>query len=119
MQPATTYAAVVGQVLKSMREGKNLHQSDLANILGITQATLSRVESGSVGVSMGTIAQLAAALSTQPNVIINTADQIAEQLRKQGVVVENQEPDTWGDDLILIGGAAIAAIALSILFGKE
>lgn len=118
MQPATTYAAVVGQVIKSLRSSKNMSQGDLATKLGITQATLSRIESGSVGLPMAGMAQLAGCLDTKPAEFVRAVDAVSDQLKSQGVAVEYAEPDSSTTDMIMIGTAAIAAIALGIWLNR-
>lgn len=53
------------QIIKAMLEGwkeKNLNQKELAEITGITQGDISRLESGNANPSLHTIQRLAAGL---------------------------------------------------------
>lgn len=53
--PTTTYSAVLGHVIGALRQRQELPQAALADVLGISQASYSRLESGK---SMWTFDQL-------------------------------------------------------------
>jgi transcriptional regulator with XRE-family HTH domain len=60
--PPANLAASVGAVLRALRSAQGLTLADVADRAKISQAMLSRVETGAVSASLDTLAALAAAL---------------------------------------------------------
>jgi transcriptional regulator with XRE-family HTH domain len=101
-RPATTYPAIVGGVLAQLRSQQGLLQEELAQALGITQATLSRIENGQSS-------------------ILFYADQASVSMHSQGiVVVGTRNDDGLRDTLVLIGASElIAIISAAIISAKK
>ncbi|MFT4166175.1 MAG: helix-turn-helix transcriptional regulator [Microlunatus sp.] len=55
-------AAAFGQVIYGARKARNLRQSDLAALSGVTQADISRIERGQVAPTTQTLLKLTSAL---------------------------------------------------------
>lgn len=53
------FCARVGRDLKTLRHARGLSQADVAQKVGLSRQTLSRVEMGDMGVALGTIFALA------------------------------------------------------------
>lgn len=64
MQKATS-PKVMGQILKSIRTEKGLNQQQAGNLVGITQAMISRIETGESNARIDTIFRLLAALDME------------------------------------------------------
>lgn len=64
MQKATS-PKVLGQILKSARNEKGLNQQEAGNIVGITQAMISRIETGESNARIDTLFRLLAALDME------------------------------------------------------
>ena len=58
-------AAAFGQVIYGARRARNLRQSDLAELSGVTQADISRIERGQVAPTTQTLLKLTTALGVQ------------------------------------------------------
>lgn len=58
-------AYAFGQVIYSARKARNLRQSDLAELSGIAQADISRIERGMIAPTVPTLIKLADALGAQ------------------------------------------------------
>lgn len=56
---------ILGQILKSARNSKKLTQEQAGNIVGITQAMLSRIERGETHIRVDTLFRLLAALELE------------------------------------------------------
>jgi HTH-type transcriptional regulator/antitoxin HipB len=67
MQKATS-PKVLGQILKSARNQKGLTQHQAGNLVGITQAMVSRIESGESNARIDTLFRLLAALDMEMTV---------------------------------------------------
>lgn len=64
MQKATS-PKVLGQILKSARNQKGLTQDQAGNLVGITQAMVSRIERGESNARVDTLFRLLAALELE------------------------------------------------------
>ena len=73
VQPATSYSAILGRVLQSMREEHRVDQATLAAALGITQGALSRLEHGTSVISADQLHAAALTLGGSPSELIRRA----------------------------------------------
>lgn len=64
MQKVTS-PKVLGQILKSTRNQKGLNQHQAGKLVGITQAMISRIETGESNVRIDTLFRLLAALEME------------------------------------------------------
>jgi transcriptional regulator with XRE-family HTH domain len=60
----------IGQKIKKLRELKNLTQSHLADELGVTQSTYSKMEQGEIEVPYSRLEKIAELLSMKPEDVI-------------------------------------------------
>jgi len=67
MQKATS-AKVLGQILKSYRSQKGLTQEQAGNLVGITQAMVSRIERGESNARIDTLFRLMSGLELEVTV---------------------------------------------------
>lgn len=119
LKPATTYPMVVGKVLGYLRDQKGLGQKDLADAMGVTQPTLSRIENGQSALTVDQLALAASILKVSSDQILTMVDRSVESLKKQGVKVEHKKPsEEISPGLVLIGAAALAAL-LIVIFSKS
>lgn len=65
MKQKATSPKVLGQILKSARSQKGLNQSQAGNLVGITQAMVSRIERGESNARVDTLFRLLAALDME------------------------------------------------------
>ncbi len=109
----TTYSAVVGQVLAVERENAGFNQGVFAGQMGISQATWSRIEKGNSGLSIEQLAHAARLLKRSPSEILQLADDVVQDLREKNMKVEESRKQGSNAGLLLLGGAAIAALVLA------
>lgn len=120
LNPGTTYPAVVGRVIIQLRDKLNLRQAELAEAVGVTQATWSRVENGTSALTIEQLELAAEKLKTQPSQILKYAELATTQLRVQGVHVERKRISEGGTSgIALIGAAALGAIIAAALIGRK
>jgi len=106
----TTYSAIVGQVLAVERENAGFNQGVFADRIGISQATWSRIERGNSGLSIEQLARAARLLNKAPSEILQLADFVVQDLRGKNMKVEDSRKQSSNAGLLLLGGAAIAAL---------
>ena len=54
------------EILRAVREGKNLSQSEVARRIGVKHATYHEIENGSSSPNLATIERIAAAIEIDP-----------------------------------------------------
>lgn len=119
-KPATTYPAIVGGVLAQMRIRQSLHQQNLAQSMGITQSTLSRMEKGLSSISVEHLRLAARHLGVAPSVIINHADQAEISMHSQGIeVTATRNDEAFNNTMVLIGAVALTAIITAAVVGYQ
>jgi transcriptional regulator with XRE-family HTH domain len=108
----------VGRLLQQHRKALFPEGEKFAQAIGISQPTLSRIESGAVSVSVEQLRRLTAALGTTPAEILAQADAAAASLPRQGVQVV--EAGKESDQVVaLLTGAALAAVLFAVLASNK
>ncbi len=85
----TTSAAVLGQILATLRSTKGLKQSDLAAAVGIGPSSWSRIEKGDSAISIDQLRTAAKVLGKSVGEIIDIAEAAEEKATRKGVEVSN------------------------------
>lgn len=120
LKPGTSYPAVVGSVLVKLRGEQGVRQGELAQAVGVTQATWSRIENGSSALTIEQLGMAAVRLGRAPSEILRLADQAVMELRQRGVDVKaTRGAATLDSGTAWIGAAALGAlIAALVIKGK-
>lgn len=121
MQPAVSYPEIVGGVLKQIRTQLQLDQATIAKTIGVAQPTWSRIESGSVPITVEQLAFIAPQLKMSPSQILERADTAADSFRKQGIQVTPQRASPTGVDeegRAFLKAAAVVGM-LALIFGGK
>lgn len=107
MDDDEAYQIVFGKVLAGLRERAGMSQLDLAAAAGITQGTLSRIESGKLAPDVNTSRRLAAALALSHHEfvdLVGKAHEKAQRFAKQVGATTNS--DEWFERVLGFAGAA-------------
>ncbi len=120
LKPATTYPAIVGGVLTQIRNEKGLRQDELAQSVGVTQATWSRIERGHSSITVEHLRKAADKLGASPGNILNYADRTEIDFRNRGgdVIVSRDSLDNQQVALIA-GGALLILVAAAIIASQR
>lgn len=119
LQPETTYGAIVGSVLVIQRQSLGLDQGDVANQLGVTQATWSRIEGGLTPLTIEQLARAAEIFRLPASEIFRRVEQAISNLRIQGIAVQYGSPrQLIQDGLPLIAAAALVVLVVAALNSK-
>jgi transcriptional regulator with XRE-family HTH domain len=112
------YRALVGRVIASHRTRLGLQQPALATRLGITQASLSRIETGHATPSIEQLAIAADAFRTTPAALLAEADRAAAMIEAKGLKVVRsavQAPTDWQP----LGAVVLAGLLLALALGSS
>lgn len=121
VRPAVSYPEIVGGVLKQLRTQLQLDQAKLAKAVGIAQPTWSRIENGTIPITVEQLAFVAPQLGVLPSQILANADQAAKRFSEQGIQVTPQRASPSGIDeegLAFLKGAAVVGLLAAIFAGK-
>ncbi|RZV42832.1 MAG: XRE family transcriptional regulator [Acidimicrobiales bacterium] len=109
----TTYPALVGAMMRHMREQKGFSQVDAANHLGVTQPSYSRLESGRAVLSVAQLSRVCGFLGLSPSEFLQKVDYAKLSMKKMGVRVEHDQAGDMGKVIVnvLMGAALVLLIA--------
>ena len=107
----TTYPAVVGAYLAAKRNELKLSQGALAEKVGLTASTWSRIESGESALTIEQLAQAAQALSMTPGALLCTIDAITAELNKRGIGTNIERVTV--DEILASGSIPLTGAGLS------
>jgi transcriptional regulator with XRE-family HTH domain len=106
--PVIPYPVLVGQILQAHRDQLGLHQSQIANAMGLSRSAYSRIESGDTSMTLSQLRPVARSLGLAPSQLLAEADNYAGQLEASGVSI----PDVKAVNpaALLIGLGLLAAL---------
>lgn len=109
----TTYPALVGAMMRHMREQKGISQVDAANYLGVTQPSYSRLETGKAVLSVAQLSRACGFLGLSPSEFLQKVDYAKQSMKKMGVRVEHDHAGDMGKLIVnvLMGAALVLLIA--------
>lgn len=112
----TTYSAVLGSIVANSRKAQGKEQADIATILGITQASYSRLESGKSSMTTDQIFLVSNALGMRPSELLLQVENSVQALESSGYKVIPQLRGSQGADAgKVVVGAALGALLMGIL----
>jgi transcriptional regulator with XRE-family HTH domain len=114
----TTYSALLGQIVSFLRQQKGIEQAVLAEYLGVSQASYSRLESGKALWSIDQLMVVSNALGVGVADIIEILQRKAEDLSGSAhidVIAAGRANSKGGGANNGIGGALLAGAALGAL----
>lgn len=85
MTPSTTIGAVLGVLFLNLRKQRKIQQGALAEKVGLTQPTWSKIERGQSAITLSQLAVASQALGYSPGSLLMLVDQSIELLGKSGV----------------------------------
>jgi transcriptional regulator with XRE-family HTH domain len=112
-QAAVTYAAIVGRIVLHRRKGLGLNQVDVANALGVSQGSYSKMETGEIPITLEVLQRISAHFGCTPTAVLQEADGYLKALQLQGVQLIGaaelkSEPDLKA--ALVLGLALLAAL---------
>ena len=127
MKSETTYQAVLGRLIAQKRQQKDIDQGEMAEAVGVSRSTWSRIESGESALNMDQLTKAAGKLEISMGALMVEADGIADELRKQNVQVLDSRDQTsaakFGKTaaatVAFLGGAVLGGIIAAILSDKD
>jgi len=112
IQHVTTYNGIIGAVLRGHREQLGLEQAQIAQRLGLTQSSYSRIENGKTSLTLVQLSNMAPTFKLTPNSFIAQVENIKLNMERQGIAVTPEKESGLGEGItnILIGAALLAIV---------
>ncbi|WP_371376800.1 helix-turn-helix domain-containing protein [Thalassotalea aquiviva] len=109
MKQLTTYNALLGFELEKQRKEKGLEQSQIADLAGISQPVLSRLEKGKALITIDQLFVICKALEVNPEHIIRKVNSGVKAIEKENKVdiTTTKSASDFGP---ILTGAAIGSL---------
>lgn len=117
-QPTTTYNNIFAAIVTTIRKEKGLTQKQVAEKLGLTVATISKLESGGTQVTFDHLYALAYALEVEPDALFETLEIGIKSFIEGGGVLtnnfyKNENQVTENEDILKSKNLLIASTAVT------
>lgn len=120
MIPSTTYPALVGGVLAQIRNQQNLRQEEVAQAVGVTQATWSRIEKGQSSITVEHLRLATNKLGIAPGQILSFADQTEITLTSSGARVMHARDSRERDTAVaIIASVTLLALIAAVVMQSQ
>lgn len=127
MKNETTYQMVLGRLIAEKRKERQLDQEAIAQQVGVNRSTWSRIEAGASALNIDQLARTASALETSLGDLMQEADEIVEQLKRQNVdVYDSREQANMASAkrganvaVAFLGGAVLGGIIATMLGSQD
>lgn len=117
---ATSYATILGQMVRQLRELKNADQIDVANHLGVSVMTISRIETGDTVLDVPQMEKVASFFDMKATDFFEKSLQIKKKTESNNYAVfQNKKEINKHSNVALLSVAAIVAIVAGILLSKK
>jgi transcriptional regulator with XRE-family HTH domain len=122
-----TYSAILGVVLSNLRKQQSIEQGTMAENMGLSQASYSRLEAGKSAFSIDQMYQAAIALNVPMSDIIGDIEKYTTKLKARGIAVEPQirgnttqatKSSASENTGKVLAGAALGALVMALLSGR-
>lgn len=121
----TTFSAVLGVVLSNLRKERGVEQGEMAERMGISQASYSRLESGKSAFSIDQMYQAAESIGLTSDELTGRLNTTIDKLRNSGVKVvpqlrgnSSQAKKEGGGVSSFVVGAALGGVLVGLLSQK-
>ncbi len=108
----TTYPALVGSILATLRKQEDppLTQQQVADAVGVSVSTWSRIETGETALTVEQLAMAASTLGTSPGAILGAADIKLIELWEKGIATawQREEQQAVASSMIRLTGSSLA-----------
>lgn len=117
---ATSYATILGQIIRRLREQKDADQADLAKHLGVSVMTISRIESGDSVLDVPQMEKVAEFFKMDPVKFFAHTLEAKEKIEKENYkVFQNKKEINKHPEMAILSVAAVVGLVAAILLSKK
>lgn len=112
----TTYSSIFGVIVAAKRKQLNLEQVNIAEKMGLSQASYSRLESGKSTFTIDQMFQCAESLNIPISELFDNLLNTIESTKKSDeIIIQAQERGIKNNTGAIIAGAALAALVIGLI----
>jgi transcriptional regulator with XRE-family HTH domain len=111
----TSYPALVGWVVMTLRVEKDIKQADFAEKMMVPPSSWSKYESGQTVLTVVQLNHAATLLGLKPQAILDRVEQLRDAITRRGVIVANGLRLPVSDKSKVISGRALGAVITDAL----
>ncbi len=117
---ATSYAAILGQMIRQIRERAEVDQSKLAGHLGVSVMTVSRIESGDTVLDVPQMEKVASFFGYDPIEFLKNSLKIKQRIETENYkVFQNKKEINNHPNMAILSVAAIVGLIAVVLLAKK
>ncbi len=117
---ATSYASILGQMVKRLREQRQSDQKDLADYLGVSVMTVSRIEAGDTVLDVPQLERVAHFFDMDPVKLFESSLKAKENAERQNYrVFQNKKEINKHPNAAILGAAAVLGIIAAVLLSRK
>jgi len=117
---ATSYAAILGQMIRQIRERAEVDQSKLAGHLGVSVMTVSRIESGDTVLDVPQMEKVASFFGYDPIEFLTNSLKIKQRIETENYkVFQNKKEINNHPNMAILSVAAIVGLIAVVLLAKK
>lgn len=117
---ATSYASILGQMIRQLREQYALDQKSLADHIGVSVMTISRIEAGDTVLDVPQMEKVAIFFKIEPVEFFRTSLIAKTSAEKENFrVFQNKKEFNQHPNMAIMSAASVLAIIAAVLNGKK
>ncbi len=117
---ATSYASILGQLVRQRREQTPYDQKALAEHLGVSLMTVSRIENGDTVLDVPQMEKTAQLFNMDPVEFFKQSLEAKEKAEKDNFkVFQNKREINKHPDMAILGAATVIGIILGVILSKK
>jgi transcriptional regulator with XRE-family HTH domain len=117
---ATSYASILGQMIRELRDKHSSDQKDLAECLGVSVMTVSRIETGDTVLDVPQMEKVAKFFNFDPVEFYKKSLEAKQKVEQENYrVFQNKKEINQHPDMAILGLAAIVGLIAAVLISKR
>lgn len=117
---ATSYASILGQMVRRLREERHKDQKDLADHLGVSVMTVSRIETGDTVLDVPQMERVASFFDLDPVKFFQNSLAAKEKAEQKNYrVFQNKREINKHPNAAILGAAAVLGIIAAVFLSKK
>lgn len=116
---ATSYASILGQMLRQKRSDAGMDQRALADRLGVSLMTVSRIENGDTVLDVPQMEKAALLFGMDPVEFFKKSLEAKKRAEESYKVYQSKKEINRHPELAILGVAAVIGLVAAVLFSKK
>lgn len=117
---ATSYSTILGQMIRQLRERDSIDQAALAEHMGVSIMTISRIETGDTVLDVPQMEKVAQFFKYDPVAFFKNSLEIKQKIEKEHYAVfQNKKEINSQTNVAMLSVAAIVGVIVGVLLTRK